>query len=471
MEKETNPLLEPNVANDKSPEQYERSCPKCAKRLQITIGYPTWCPDCNWNLEPEEPEILQWMKAQQKQDPFEKLYEAIRQNRKDKIAAPTVISSGNYKVTADTFAVYFIALLINSLLLSPIVAFIWFLQQEPTWVTAVFKTLPFLGFSFWLWPDFGPVPDEYLPLKKYPALYNIVNKVARSLNAPQINRIVIDSIFNAAYSVRGLRRIPVLMLGWPYLAVFNRQERLALLGHELAHAVNSDPSRNIFVVIAIHMLSQMYKLFWLLRNWGFSIIFWLVLFFVTGLFAVELFPANMLRIMIFAVVSGIVITLIPLLGVFGLRYFLWRERYRAEFRADWFSAQVAGTEAAVSSLQKSGWWDAVALAINHHYRQMIKTKHYQDLIFLLQKHIEDAPNLERERIKRVKAKQEQIVSDTHPGTAVRLATLEANPVYTPSVTITEEEWQAFEKELDELMIEIQKKWYISYLRVRSGAPA
>lgn len=179
----------------------------------------------------------------------------------------------------------------------------------------------------------------------------------------------------------------------------------------------------------------------------------------------------MLRIMIFAIVSGIVITLIPLLGVFGLRYFLWRERYRAEFRADWFSAQVAGTEAAVSSLQKSGWWDAVALAINHRYRQLIKTKHYQDLISLLQKHIEDAPELERERIKRVEAKQEQIIFDTHPGTAVRLAALEVNPVHTPSVTIAEEEWQAFEKELDELMIEIQKKWYISYLRVRSGVPA
>lgn len=471
MEKETDILIGPNAVDEKVLEQHERSCPQCNKLLQITIGYPTWCPDCNWNLEPQEPEIIQWIKAQRKQDPFEKLYESIRQIRKDKIAAPIISSSGKYKITIDAVAVYFIALLIDSLLLLPVMAIAGSLRSEPTWVTAVFHSLPYFAISFFLWPNSDPMPDEFLSPEKYPTLYRVVNHVAESVKAPRIKRIVVDTTFNAAYGVYGLRQKPILLLGWPLLAVLSRQERLALLGHELAHAVNKDPSRNIFVTIALHILFKVYKAVWLLRSWVISVVFWFGILLVVGLITTGLFQASTWWTLLSGVFVAIVISLILLLGIFGLRYFLWREHYRAEFRADWLSAQVAGTIAAVSSLRKSGWGYPVSLAINQHYRQLIKTKHYQDLIPLLQRHIEDAPDSERERIKRVEAKQEQSISDTHPGTAVRRAALESNPIHNPSVTITEEEWQAFEKELDELMIEIQKKWYVSYLRVRSGARA
>lgn len=449
--------------------QHQRSCPKCDTVLEIVIGYPTWCERCNWNLEPEEPELLQWLKAQQKQDPFEKLYETLRRVRRDKITVSESVTSGNYKMTLDTLAVYGLALFINSLLFLPVFALVWFRLHEPTWVTAVFNALPFFAMSYWLWPNFGPVPDEFLAPEKYPTLYGFVNKIAQSLGAPKINHIVINSTFNAAYTVYGLRRRPVLILGWPYLAVLTREEKVALLGHELAHAVNGDPSRGVFVGTAMHILQNLYKIIWLVRNWGFSLVFWFGLFLlVSALFVRPLFSVNIWHSLFLIVLGGLVLSLIPLLGVFGLRYFLWRERYRAEFRADRLAAQVAGSEAVATSLQKTSWAYAIAVAMGINYRQLIKTKQYQDLIALLNKHIEEAPAKEIERIKRLEAKREQIIYDTHPTRAARLAALAANPITTPSVTFSEAEWTAFEREFAELIVEVQKKWYVSYLRVRSG---
>lgn len=450
-------------------QQHQRTCPKCDNVLEITIGYPTWCEKCNWNLEPEEPELLQWLKARQKQDPFEKLYEKVRRVRRDKIAIPESFASGNYKMTLDTLAVYGLALLINSLLFLPVFALVWFRLHEPTWVTAVFNTLPFFAISYWLWPNFGPLPDEFLAPEKYPTLYGFVNKIAQSLGAPKVNHIVINSMFNAAYSVYGLRRTPVLMLGWPYLAVLTREEKVALLGHELAHAVNGDPSRGLFVGTATHILQNLYKIIWLVRNWGLGLAFGFGLFLlVSALFARPLFSADIWHSMVLIVLGGLLLSLIPLLGVFGLRYFLWRERYRAEFRADRLAAQVAGSEPVASSLQKTSWAHAIAMAMNLHYRQMIKTKQYQDLTVLLNQHIEEAPAKETERIKRLEAKKEQIIYDTHPTKTALLAALAANPITTPSVTFSEAEWAAFEKEFAELIIEVQKKWYVSNLRARSG---
>ena len=458
-----------NIASDLKEKQRQRPCPDCGEILQIAIGYPTWCSDCDWNLQPEEPEIIQWLKERYKRDPFERLYETIRQLRKAKISTPDV-SENERNFTIDRLAVYLIALLVDLLLFLPVFSFLWFLRSEPTWVTAVFNSLPFLAISYWLWPDLGTKPDECLDSEKFPTLHNVVNKIARSVKAPPIKKIVISDAYNAGFATYGFRRTPVLILGWPYLAVLKRQELLALLGHELAHAVNEDPSRSFLVAVAIEILFKIYKALWFLRNWIISLTIWISAILIIGLIVTGIFVVGTFATLVSGAIILTAISLVPLLGIFGFRYFLWREHYRAEFRADQLAAQVGGTKATVGILKKSSWGYTVAMAINLHYRQLIKTKHYQDLAHLLKKHIEESPPKELERLKRVETKHAQQISDTHPATTVRIAALEAKPITTPSVTISETDWQAFEKELAELMTDVQKKWYVTYLKRRSGVP-
>src|SRR5262249_61111144 len=106
-------------------------------------------------------------------------------------------------------------------------------------------------------PKPGRVPSEDVTSQKdFPTLHAFVNEVAQKLGGQPIRNIVVNESFNAAYGVIGWRRVPVLWIGLPLWMALRPQERLALIGHEIAHGVNGDGTRGFIVGSALSGLHE-----------------------------------------------------------------------------------------------------------------------------------------------------------------------------------------------------------------------
>jgi hypothetical protein len=92
--------------------------------------------------------------------------------------------------------------------------------------------------------------------ENFPVLHTLVNDVAQELGGQPITHIIVNDDFNAAYGVVGWRRVPVLWIGLPLWMALRPQERLALLGHEIAHGVNRDGTRSFIVRSALSALDE-----------------------------------------------------------------------------------------------------------------------------------------------------------------------------------------------------------------------
>lgn len=186
-----------------------------------------------------------------------------------------------------------------------------------------------LGVAWVVRPRFGKTPEDVVPREKFPALYQLADDVANALKAAPVDAIAMDEYFSAGYERFGLRRSRLLILGYPMWQALDPQERVALLAHELAHDVNGDLSRSFFVGSAIDSLVNWYLL--LVPDRGTT---------VGGL-------GGVVGRMVVSVIAELI-----LLCVFFMGQLLLYERRRAEYLADYLSAQVAGTEAAISMLEK-----------------------------------------------------------------------------------------------------------------------
>src|SRR5207302_1982331 len=88
---------------------------------------------------------------------------------------------------------------------------------------------------------------------------------------------------------------------------------------------------------------------------------------------------------------------IPRLGAVALSHLLWRDSQRAEYLADHLAAQVAGTDALLSLLDKLFLRDTYALVVQ---RVGIANEH-ENLFATLRHRCEALPAAERARLHRV----------------------------------------------------------------------
>jgi Zn-dependent protease with chaperone function len=117
-----------------------------------------------------------------------------------------------------------------------------------------------LGIAWVLRPRIGGLEATPLTRSEAPALYRLLDRVAQATEHPPIDALVVDATFNASYTRVGLRGRPVLSLGLPLLAVLDPQQKVALMAHEMAHGVNGDPVRSLFVGSAVDALQAWYNL-------------------------------------------------------------------------------------------------------------------------------------------------------------------------------------------------------------------
>lgn len=282
-------------------------------------------------------------------------------------------------------------------------------------------------------PRLGVAPYYLAPRSEYPTLYALADRIAESLKAPPVAGISASAEFGASYQTVGWRRARYVDLGVPLLAILSRQERIAVIAHELSHGANGDPLRGLYLFGAVNTLSN-----WAMAirptsigNSGDS----LPLGPIVSLLAIPL------ELAMLAASETI------LWAARGLVLLVLRESQRAEYLADRLAATVAGTDAMTASLEKTYLFPDIDAASRRHALTQPNAP--------LEGALAEAGrvvSLEQFQAYRDKSFHEQWqVDSTHPPTALRVDMLRGVPAAQPQALLSDSEGNALDAELSKLI--------------------
>jgi Zn-dependent protease with chaperone function len=396
-----------------------QSCPECGATVPFHEGFLTWCHQCSWNLiAPTAPKP---------KTRFDRAYAAAGRRIGNRMADRLLAADSlEPRLTPTRAAAYAIAVLTHATTLAFAVGGVALVVLAFPNPAAIVAGVLLVGVAYLMRPRLGKLPTERtVGRADAPALYALVDSVADALEVPTVDVIVLDHHFNASWAVPGLRRRRVLTLGLPLLAMLGHEERVALIGHELAHARNGDAQRGFVVGSAVDALVEFYRAigpehFGGAREWSelafFERLVNLFLWFVSR----------------------------PVLGVLLLElHLLLRDSQRAEYYADALAARVAGTRAAIGLEEQMLLESTFRFAVQH----TAHARNGADLFAELERAVSGVPERERERRRRVARLEDARLDDTHPPTAKRLALLESREPVDAAVVCSEEQAEAIDAEL------------------------
>ena len=403
-------------------------CPQCGTTLPVNPGFVTWCDHCGWNLKPHQ--------TGQPRTIFDSIYLSLNKRFSARLRNQVLhAASLQPKFTPAQGLAYVVALAIHSLtLLTTLLGITLIVQGWGYWIVMALGALLLLI----AWQVHPRIPrfkaaDEVVSRQDFPTLFRIVEDVATMLNSPPVDTIVIDSRFNAAFGRYGWRGQRVLYLGLPLFGILSPQEKVALLGHELAHGVNGDPVRGLFIRSAINTLDRLYCLFRPTR---------IVNRRLRGFAALSTMVSNVVMV-------GV--TYLLRLVIQGLLLLVWHTSQRAEYLADALGAQAGGTEANLGLLTKLHMDQTLDLVT--HRVALTSTK--ADLMATLRGQVAAIPAREMERISRVERMAGSHLDTTHPPTGYRVDLLQAHPVMQPRYVLSEADTAALDRELATVQARVQ----------------
>ncbi|MGW2826233.1 M48 family metallopeptidase [Streptomyces sp. NPDC001443] len=239
-----------------------------------------------------------------------------------------------------------------------------------------------------------------------PELFALVDEVAQAVGTRSVHAIAVDGSVNASVTTYGVRGRRLLVLGMPLWEVLTPEERIALLGHELAHYANGDTRNGLVVGTATRSLALWYD---------------------------TLRPHQRPTAIEMAVDA---FCLVPRLLVWGMLVLLVRltsrAGMRAEYLADRLAARTASTRAAVGLMDRflvSGSYGVLlrsetnraALGGPRSTRDAMARA--DELWARLSAFAASVPEHEYERQRRAGARRGHQVDTTHPPTHLRRACL------------------------------------------------
>jgi len=417
----------PNV--QKTPDEAEpktQECPQCHAMMPVHFGYITWCDQCGWNLKPHE--------ADRPCNLFESFYRSLGQ-RLSRGLFDELSQAGSIQpaLTLSKVLAFSIAVIVHGLTVALVIlGLVLIVGWCPNPVTAVAGLLC-LGVAWLLRPHVSKVPPDLAPRDKFPTLYRVADSIAQTLGLAGVDGIVLNESFNAGFDQAGWRRQKILYLGLLLFSILDDQEKVALLAHELAHGANGDPSRNFFIGTAINSLLTWHRLLYPDRIVSHS-----------GIVGLLMIPVNL-------AILGL--SYIPWLGAYLLAHLLWRDSQRAEYLADYLAAQISGTDATLSTLEKHH----LEITISTTTQRVMLNWNGQDLFDELRQQIAAVPLRERERIRRVEQLEYSRLDISHPPTAYRVALLKAHPISEPRITLSPSDVAQLEQELAPAQRDIEKR--------------
>jgi Zn-dependent protease with chaperone function len=429
----------------------ETQCKNCQSKIITYNNYPVWCQKCEWNLMYEDN-----LKPQNKLEEFNKkiskkygnnLFEQIKNEDFNKI---------NKKLTKTGLIVYSVSLLIivlNLLLLISGFYLLFFLEH----FYIKFIGLLCLGLFYLSKPRRIKMNSEKFVSKiNFPELYKTVNLICTKLKTSDIQGIIIDESFNASITEYGLKKKKVLFIGFPLWSILNNDERLALIGHEISHCVNGDPARSKLVSIAINILID--------TGWAIypsTLAGDIMNPYIGGLRASTLELSKYAVIPLNLALRGISHLLWKL--AYFLNNLIWIDSQKSEYLADILGSTISGHKSAISLMEKLGYQDIFYFELK---KIVLKGKKEADKINIFKtvnEKIENFPNHEIERLKRLQMKEEHRFDIKHPPTYSRILILKekgyknlSNIKDQINFGKIENEFNNYEKKIQDKLIDIYR---------------
>jgi len=263
-------------------------------------------------------------------------------------------------------------------------------------------------------------------------MYELADRVAKALGATPPEGIIVDWQFNAAFGRVGWRRSPILYLGLPLFLILNDRERIALLAHELAHDVNGDPTRDFLTSSAINALLQWHA---------------------------AIRPTQIIgHTWYHTLANGLMLGLSWPIGLIILlmSHLLWRESQRAEYLADYLSAQVAGTGPVQTALRKLRFGHLLAPTVARCAVSSPKAEK-PDLFDEFRRRVPEEPFWAEPETGEAEEDSQNRLDVTHPPLSYRIKFIQSLPEVRPAVAISTSEADQLDRELSLLKPGIQHR--------------
>jgi Zn-dependent protease with chaperone function len=243
-----------------------------------------------------------------------------------------------------------------------------------------------------------------------PALFGLLDRVGAEMGSRPVHAVMVTGAFNASYGTVGLWRRPVLEIGLPLWDTLTPQQRVALIGHELAHDVNGDSRHGLVVGASLSTLSRLHHA---VRPGG---------------------PDRRMNYLVDLMarsIQGAIGSVIAL--VFRIQLATTqRAGQRAEYLADDLAAGVASPAATMSMLDVLLTTEAShATAVRRHSLGAGRQEFWDERRAALA----SLPEIERERRRRIAARQRLRVDESHPPTHLRIAVLSRRPEADPRIRL------------------------------------
>jgi heat shock protein HtpX len=271
-------------------------------------------------------------------------------------------------------------------------------------------------------------------------MYQLVDTIARELGMKQIDGLVLTPDFNAAFSLRGLRRRSYIYIGLPLFSILTAEESVAVLGHEVAHGVNGDITRGWFIGHAIDTLAS-----------------WYYLLMPTEIFSSESGAPGLIMAPMNLLLAGLAQTAYG--GAYVLLLLVMRDSQRAEYLADYLATTVSGTDGMLSSLDKLHYGDTYMYATQRAALNPDTGNIFTHLPSLMA----SVPEREIERIRRTGQMEGSRLDTTHPPTVYRRQFLESRRVTNHLITLSDEEYSKISSELEHCYDEGHRLTVSNYL--------
>ncbi|MGW2614178.1 M48 family metallopeptidase [Streptomyces sp. NPDC001500] len=252
----------------------------------------------------------------------------------------------------------------------------------------------------------GPV----LKREDAPAFYTLIDEVAGVVGTRGVDLITIGTEVNAAVLPVGLRGRRTLRLGLPLWETLAPQQKVALLGHELAHFGNGDTRHGFVVATAYRSLTTWYY------------------------FVAPISSPSPVELAVNLLYSGPRLLLRGVL--FVLDRLMLQAGQRAEYLADRAAARAGSTAAAVGLMDRLLVTDSVELLLLREANRAAlaggrgarAAEAAADGMWeRLTAYSASIPEGEYERQRRVGARRGHSVDSTHPPTHLRRLALTAGP--------------------------------------------
>jgi hypothetical protein len=380
------------------------------------VGARAWCERCDWNVGGETPD--------QDESFFDRQYARISRRYARatlETLKSTLVEKLRPRWTIHKAIAFGLAASVHLLTLTLLVTVIVIVAIGFPAFASIFWGAILCAVVWLMRPKPGKVPTrDLVDRKDFPALHAFVNQLAKELGGRPISKIVVDESFNAAYGVLGWRRVPVLWIGPPLWMALRPQERVALLGHEIAHGVNRDGTRGFIVGSALNALNE-----------------WI------GLLQGPFYQATTTT----ERVGGyfVYVLSIPFAAVQSLlAQLLYLDKQQAEYFADYLASTISGTEAIVALLRRMGCHEHLdEVLLRNAYSTSQSGAH---ILGLFRERIASLPDREWQRLSRASEREGARLDASHPPTAYRIEFLNAHVVARPRIVATDDAMRTIDAE-------------------------